>query len=224
MYEFVTGPLALFSFLVFILGVAFHIVGYIKGLDWKLDRVAYTRQAASGARGAMRSIFFWIFPYGTRSWRNNPFFTFFVFVFHAGILIIPVFLQAHNILLEEKLGFSFFTISDSLAYILTIGVVISALFLVIRRAALEHVRVISSVYDYVLIAVSAAPFITGLLAYHQVSGYRFWLISHIISGEIMLIAIPFTKLSHFVLFFLSRAQIGMDFGIKRGGMKKDMPW
>ncbi|MEJ2661725.1 MAG: hypothetical protein P8Z73_13520 [Desulfobacteraceae bacterium] len=41
----------------------------------------------------------------------------------------------------------------------------------------------------------------------------------------MLVAIPFTKLSHFLLFFLSRAQLGMDFGIKRGGMKsKGMPW
>ena len=33
-------------------------------------------------------------------------------------------------------------------------------------------------------------------------------------------AIPFTKLSHFLLFFLSRAQIGMDFGIKRGRHEK----
>jgi len=28
-----------------------------------------------------------------------------------------------------------------------------------------------------------------------------------------------TKLSHIILFFMSRAQLGMDFGIKRGGMK-----
>jgi len=42
----------------------------------------------------------------------------------------------------------------------------------------------------------------------------------------MLIAVPFTKLSHFVLFFMSRGQIGMDFGIKRGGMKnpKGFAW
>ena len=44
-------------------------------------------------------------------------------------------------------------------------------------------------------------------------------------GEILLVAIPFTKLSHFLLFFLSRAQLGMDYGIKRGGMKnKGMAW
>ncbi len=41
----------------------------------------------------------------------------------------------------------------------------------------------------------------------------------------MLIAIPFTKLSHLVLFFCSRVQLGMDYGIKRGGMKgKGLVW
>ena len=46
-----------------------------------------------------------------------------------------------------------------------------------------------------------------------------------VTGVAMLVAIPFTKLSHFLLFFLSRAQLGMDYGIKRGGMKsKGMPW
>lgn len=224
MYEFVTGPLALISISVFVIGMTVHVVRYLQGLDWQLDRITYKKHVSFGARGAVRSIMFWILPYGTRSWRNNPFFTFFVFIFHAGLLIIPFFLQAHNILLESKLGFSLFSISDSFAYILTLGTLVSVLFLVLRRLSIEHVRSISSFNDYALLLICAAPFITGLLCYHQAPDYRFWLIAHVISGEIMLIAIPFTKLSHFVLFFLSRAQIGIDFGIKRGGMKNDMPW
>jgi hypothetical protein len=40
----------------------------------------------------------------------------------------------------------------------------------------------------------------------------------------MLIAIPFTKLFHVVGFFLSRAQIGMDFGIKRDFKGKGFAW
>ena len=35
---------------------------------------------------------------------------------------------------------------------------------------------------------------------------------------------PFTKLSHIALFFCTRIQIGMDFGIKRGGMKSNFDW
>ena len=93
------------------------------------------------------------------------------------------------------------------------------------RIALTEVRIITNAYDYLLVAIAVAPFVTGLLARYQVADYQFWLIVHILSGEILLIAIPLTKLSHFVLFFMTRAQLGMDYGIKRGGMKgKGLAW
>jgi nitrate reductase gamma subunit len=219
MYQFVTGPLAWLAFIIFFFGLVLRIVLYVRGLDWKLDRVTYSVNVSYGIKGAIRSIIFWIFPFGTRSMRKNPVFTVMVFVFHIGLLITPVFLLAHNVILEEKWGISFWTLPETVSDILTIAVIISALFLILRRIALPEVRIITNAYDYLLMVISTAPFITGFLAYHQVSGYEFWLILHILSAEVMLVAIPFTKLSHMVLFFLSRGQLGMDYGIKRGGMK-----
>jgi nitrate reductase gamma subunit len=219
MYQFVTGPLAWLAFIIFFFGLVLRIVLYVRGLDWKLDRVTYSVNVSYGIKGAIRSIIFWILPFGTRSWRKNPVFTVMVFVFHIGLLITPVFLLAHNVILEEKWGISFWTLPETVSDILTIAVIISALFLILRRIALPEVRIITNAYDYLLMVISTAPFITGFLAYHQVSGYEFWLILHILSAEVMLVAIPFTKLSHMVLFFLSRGQLGMDYGIKRGGMK-----
>ncbi len=225
MYEFVTGPLAWIAFLTFFFGLIARAVWYVKGLNWQLDRVAYRPHMRYGLKGAARSIFYWLFPYGTRSWRQNPMFTFLVFVFHIGLLLTPVFLLGHNILLKTKWGFSLPTLSETTADVLTIAVIVSALFLVLRRIALTEVRIITSAYDYLLVAIAVAPFVTGLLARYQVADYQFWLIVHILCGEIFLIAIPLTKLSHFVLFFMSRAQLGMDYGIKRGGMKgKGLAW
>ena len=90
---------------------------------------------------------------------------------------------------------------------------------------MPEVRILTTAYDYFILALSVAPFITGLLARYEVGNYSFWLTVHILCGEALLIAIPFTKLSHIVLFFASRAQLGMDYGIKRGGMKgKGMAW
>jgi len=141
------------------------------------------------------------------------------FCFHLGLVIVPLCLLAHNMILKEKWGITFWTLSETTADILTIVVMVAALFLILRRIALPEVRILTTFYDYFLMAIAVMPFITGYIAYHQVSDYPFWLIAHIISGEVMLIAIPLTKLSHMVLFFLSRAQLGMDYGIKRGGMK-----
>ena len=97
--------------------------------------------------------------------------------------------------------------------------------MILRRNALPEVRIITTPYDYLVLAIAVAPFVTGLIARHQVGNYNFWLITHILSGQLFLVAIPLTKLSHFIGFFLSRAQIGMDYGIKRGGMKsKGLSW
>jgi nitrate reductase gamma subunit len=58
----------------------------------------------------------------------------------------------------------------------------------------------------------AAPFITGFLVYYQWFGYQTLLILHILSGEIMLVAIPFTRLSHMLFAPLTRAYMGSEFG------------
>jgi nitrate reductase gamma subunit len=103
--------------------------------------------------------------------------------------------------------------------------VISAVLLALRRIALPEVRILTTPYDYLILWLSAAPFITGLICRYQGGNGSFWLLAHIVCGEILLVAVPFTKLSHMLLFFMSRAQLGMDFGIKRGGMKgKDLAW
>ena len=225
MYEFLTGPMVWISFGIFFIGLIVRGVRYIRGLDWKLDRVTYHENVSYGVKGALRSILFWIFPYGTRSWRKNPWFTLWVFVMHFGLLFTPIFLLGHNVLLKEKWGISLWTLPEAVADGLTVIVIVSVLFLILRRIALPEVRIITNWYDYLLLLIAVSPFVTGFLAYHHAADYYFWLMAHIISGEILLIAIPFTKLSHFILFFMTRAQLGMDYGIKRGGMKgKGMAW
>ncbi|MBW1848096.1 MAG: hypothetical protein JRJ27_13340, partial [Deltaproteobacteria bacterium] len=167
MYEFVTGPMAWISFLIFFIGLFVRFVLYVKGLDWKADRVTYRVNTIYGIKGAVRSIFFWLIPFGTRSWRNNIAFTMAFFVFHAGLLITPIFLQAHNIILKERWGVSFFTLPDALADLMTIGVILSAVFIILRRIALPEVRILTSVYDFLILAIAVSPFITGFLAYHE---------------------------------------------------------
>ena len=133
--------------------------------------------------------------------------------------------MAHNVFLKEKLGFSLFTISNPAADILTWIAVVSLAFLALRRLVLPEVRILTDRKDWGILVLSALPFVTGLLARYQVGDYGFWLNAHILTGELVLLAIPFTKLSHVFLFFASRAQIGMDWGIKRGGLKgTKMAW
>jgi len=225
MYDFLTGPGLWLSIGICIIGLIVRGVIYIKGLDWQLDRVAYSSHPKAGIKGAARSIFFWILPFGTRSWRTQPFMTLLFFAFHIGVIGIPLFLTAHNMMLMENFGFSFVSMGKAAADIISWGVIVSAVLLATRRLVLPEVRILTTAYDYLILFLSVAPFITGLICRYELGNYSFWLHVHILFGEILLVSIPFTKLSHILLFFLSRAQLGMDFGIKRGGMKgKGMSW
>jgi len=225
MYEFLTGFMFWLSISICLIGMLVRVVMYFRGLSWQLDRVAYKAFPAQGFKGAVRSIVTWLIPFGTYGWRRQPFMTVIFFGFHIGAVLVPLFLLAHNVFLKEKIGFALFTLNPTIADALTWMVVVSALFLALRRIALPEVRILTTAYDYFILALSVAPFITGLIARYEVGNYSFWLTVHILCGEALLIAIPFTKLSHIVLFFASRAQLGMDYGIKRGGMKgKGMAW
>jgi nitrate reductase gamma subunit len=101
---------------------------------------------------------------------------------------------------------------------MTLIMVVAAGALLYRRMVAPEVKIVTTAYDYVLWAIAVAPFITGYFAYHQWFHYKTMLIIHILCGEIMLVAIPFTKLSHMFLFFLTRAHIGSEFGQRRGAV------
>ncbi len=225
MYQFITGPLLWLSFAVFFIGCITHVVIYFQGLDTSLDRVTYKVNTAFGVKGALRSVFSWLIPFGSHGWRAKPIYTLLFYLFHVGVLAAPIFLSAHSILIERALGISIPAMPDAVADALTIGVIIASLGIFIRRMILPEVRIITSRRDLLALLISIAPFVTGFIAYHQIGDGTFWTQMHILAGEFLLLSVPFTKLSHIVLFFCSRIQIGMDFGIKRGGMKpSDFPW
>ncbi len=218
MYDFLTGFMFWLALAVCLIGMLVRIILYVRGLSWQLDRVAYEAFPSEGFKGAVNSIYKWLLPFGTHGWRKQPLMTVLFFGFHTGAILVPLFLVAHNLFLKEKIGISLFTLNPRVADVLTWVTVISGLFIILRRIALPEVRIITTWYDYFILFISLAPFVTGLIAHYELGDYSFWLTTHILFGEILLIAIPFTKLSHIVLFFASRAQLGMDYGIKRGGL------
>jgi nitrate reductase gamma subunit len=105
--------------------------------------------------------------------------------------------------------------SEKTADCLTLLLIVAVIGLALRRFAYPEVRIVTTLYDYLLLAIAVAPFITGYFASHHWFQYETMLIIHVLCGEVMLIAIPFTKLSHMILFFLTRAHIGSEMGQRR---------
>ena len=77
-------------------------------------------------------------------------------------------------------------------------------------------RMLSGIGDYFAWAITFLPVLSGYLAFHHlVLDYTLMLAIHILSVELLLIALPFTKLTHVVTLFLARWYNGDWFG-RRG--------
>ena len=211
-YEFLTGPALWFTFIFFIGGLLVRIALLFR-LSLKKDRVVYNHFSFGWG---LRSIVQWLIPWASAAMRQQPVFAFVAFVFHLSLLAVPLLLSAHIIMWDEAFGISLWSLPDGLADGLTLVLIAAAAFLFIRRQIKPEVRVLTGTWDYFLLIMTAMPFITGFLAYHQWGPYEVMLILHIVFSQILLILIPTTKLGHMILFFFTRAFIGFEMGGRRG--------
>jgi nitrate reductase gamma subunit len=210
-YNFVSGPLVWAAFITFIGGSLYRLITMAM-LAKKRDYAVYEYWSF---RYALRSIYHWLTPFGTVNMRRNPMMTLVTFAFHLCAIVGPVFLYAHMILFKESWGIGWWTISDTTIDMMTLVVIVGCIFFLMRRIKQREVRYLTSLSDFILLIVVVAPFITGFWAYHQWAGAQVATILHMLSGEIMLAAIPFTRLSHMIFFPFTRGYIGSEFGAIR---------
>ena len=167
------------------------------------------------ARHSFRSLLHWVVPFAGRNMRLRPEMTIIAFAFHIGLVITPIFLLGHNVMLERSFGFRLWTLSEGAADFWTLTVIFCGVFFLIRRLIVTEVRFVTTGSDYWLLAIAVAPFITGYMAHHQWLPYNTILSVHIACGGIMLVAIPFSRLSHMLYFPFTRAYMGSEFGAVR---------
>jgi len=207
-YNFVSGPLVWLAFIIFIGGSIYRIWSLISLVN-KKEKYIYTFMSL---KYSLRSIMHWITPFATVNWRKRPVMTIITFVFHAGLVIMPLFVSAHVIMFHNAWGFSWASLPESFTDAVTLLVIIACVIFLLRRLVLREVKFLTDASDYGILLMAAAPFITGFMAYHNIWNYHFWVIIHMLSGQIMLVAIPFTRLSHMLYAVFTRAYIGSEFG------------
>jgi nitrate reductase gamma subunit len=211
LYNFVGGPLVWVAFIIFIGGSLYRLVS-MYNLARKKDVFVFEY---TSTWYALRSILHWIVPFANVNSRSRPILTVVTFIFHICLIALPIFLLAHIVLWDESFSINWWSIPEAIADIMTLVVVAACGYFAWRRITQPEARYVTSASDYVILAIVAAPFVTGFFAYHQWFAYKFWMILHMLTGEIMLAAIPFTRLSHMLFFPLNRAYIGSEFGAVR---------
>ena len=211
MYSILSGPFCVGRFHRLCRRAGLAVVQHVEsGQEGQGDLSLHERQVQLPV-----PLFHWVVPFAGRNMRLRPEMTIVAFAFHIGLIITPIFLLGHNVMLERAFGFRLWTLSEGAADFWTLTVIFCGIFFLIRRLIVTEVRFVTTGNDYLLLAIAVAPFITGYLAHHQWLPYNTILSVHIACGGIMLVAIPFSRLSHMLYFPFTRAYMGSEFGAVR---------
>ena len=144
----------------------------------------------------------WMLP-AKKAFERRAIFSLTSIAFHVAIIVTPIFLGAHILLWDRGLGFSWPSITNAAADILTLGAIITGLLLFIQRLSARDSRAISRLQDYLWPLLVVVPFVSGFLAMHpdlNPFGHNGTMFVHVMSGNLILLFIPFSKLSHIALF------------------------
>jgi nitrate reductase gamma subunit len=205
--EFARGPALLFAMTIFVAGMAFRISSLF--LMWR------TRDTSEGSArekpvvvAAIREIIRRLWPQA--AYKNRTMFALINgYVLHIGLALCVFFLMPHILFIKDLFGVSWPGLPNNVIYavgVITVGSMIAAL---VMRYANPAQRIISTFDDWFSWLVTFLPLITGLIATsHLGARYETLLAIHILSVALLLIWIPFGKLMHFFLVFVTRSQTG----------------
>jgi nitrate reductase gamma subunit len=198
------------AFGLFLLGLMLRLVE-IHGLGRKVDlSPARRRPGASGWHTMFR-----------RSLRHETLGPHAVvtmvlgYVFHAGLFVVLLLYIPHIELLDDLLGFGWPGLPSPMVDAITVLTLIALVATAIDRATNPIKRFLSNFDDWLSLLLTVLPLSTGYLAFHHLLlPYEQMLAFHILSAEVLVAALPFTKLVHAFTLWGARWYNGEHFGHK----------
>jgi len=214
--ELARGPLFRISLVILVLGLAYRFIVAV-GLIVRAWHGAGDRKIPGKA--VLKATLGWFFP--RRIFNKRPVYSAASFLFHVGILVVPLFLLGHVALLRGYLPAAWPVLSPAAADTLTLVAIAALLVLLAGRLGSRLSRKLSRVSDVAILVVLFLLVLSGFFASHAAWSpfdARFMLLAHMLLGNLVLILTPMTKIAHCVLFPLTQLifQLGWHFPAETG--------
>lgn len=207
---FARGPGLQWSVAIFAFGVVFRFLAM-----WLLGRRRDLAEARAGAfLAGLRTVATRSLP-SPEERKDGGFVIIGSWIFHLGFVITLFFLVPHIDLFRAVLGFGWPGLPRAVIAFSAILAIVAMVALLVHRFFHPVRRFLATAADYVAWTVTFLPLFTGYLAAHSpVISYTTTLALHILSFELFLVVIPFTKLMHMFTVWLSRWYSGATAGRK----------
>lgn len=219
MLAFARGPLFYTALLIFITGMTYRLVSVLL-LGWKRDRVP---NKGSKLRGVVvsyaKGLLIWPFIPWVKNTINRAPVTYLAGgLFHFGLFVVVILGTAHMLVWKSLLGFGWPTLPLPIVDWLSAVTIVAMIALFVNRLVNPVLKLISGPAEWLNLLIVFLPMVTGYgLTHHRLFAmialpYENLYIGHMMSINIMLIWIPFSRISHFMFYFFSRTFHGAQAG------------
>lgn len=137
------------------------------------------------------------------------------YIFHIGLFIVVFLFVPHIMIFKDIFGLSWPGLPNSFinaVTVITLFALVIRLYLRFTDPAQKQISVFS---DYFVWFLTFLPVLTGYMTYHKLMlDYQTMLTLHILSVELLMVFLPFTKLMHSFTVFISRWYNGAIAGSK----------
>lgn len=147
----------------------------------------------------------WLVPVGL--WKRRAAYSIASFLFHIGLISVPLLLAAHALLWRRSTGLPWPAMPQSWANGLTVLTIATGLVLFFGRVFHRAASALSRPQDYTWPLLLIIPFTTGYICSNfaiSPKTYQATMLLHVYSADLIMTMIPFTKIAHCVLAPLSQ--------------------
>lgn len=212
--EFTRGPLFQAALLIFIAGMVYRLVNVVL-LGWQRDRTpARGSKLAGVAKSYLKGLLilpFWPWVQGT--FRRNPIMYIAGGLFHLGLFVVIFLGTAHMLVWKSLLGFGWPTLPLPIVDWLAVVGMAAMLVLLVNRLVNPVLKLLTGPAEILNWLFVFLPMVSGyILTHHLFFPYEMAYSLHMLTICVMLIWIPFSRISHFMFYFFSRTIHGTEFG------------
>ncbi|MBF0620708.1 MAG: hypothetical protein HQL54_02145 [Magnetococcales bacterium] len=197
----VKGPGFTIAVIILMLGLSIRLME-IFGMKAP-DKLVYSqsnRQSGSGVQTIFRRF---LIPKGMLSRAPGIYLA--GILFHIGYAVVFFLFEPHIALLNNLTGLNWQGLPNSVIDFVAVMTLFSMIVVLVCRMGRRAMRFLSDLEDYLVWLLTFLPLLTGFVAFrHVLLPYTWALALHLLSVELLMIAIPFTKLMHTVTAFSSR--------------------
>ena len=203
--EFARGPALAFSVAVLVVGLAWRLYGIFR----RPARADFSEPRRQGvAAGGMGAIFAKMLPPKGIKVRGASMAN--AYAYHIGLALVVFAFAPHIAFIQRTTVLAWPALPDAVIYVAAGVTIVGLAIALLARLSDPVLRLLSGFDDYFSWLVTMLPVITGMALLPGPARPEHVAI-HLLSLELLLIWLPFGKLAHAALVFVSRWRTGADF-------------